>query len=119
MNATKKAYAKLETILNTHGFTNRRNQYGNEAVIDMEKGTNYVNIQIWDKHDRYENTQNFEDFKAYGHLEVTASICRMGGEMDAAEFTRAADQMKRCSELMKELETADLSYVSRMDGEEA
>ena len=119
MNATKKAHAKLEAILNAHGFTNRRNQYGNEAVTDLEKGTNYVQIQIWDRHDRYENTQSFEDFRAYGHLEATASICRMGGEMSAEDFARAADQMKRCAELMKELETADLSYVIRMDGDEA
>lgn len=121
MKATEKAYKKLEAILNEYGFCIRTDALGNRQVRSAGEGggKEYVSIQIMEKHDRYENTDSFEDFRGYGHLEVAASICRMGGEMSVEDFKEAADQMSRCSGLLARLGNEDLSYTALINGEAA
>ena len=119
MKAAEKAYRKLEGILTGYGFKTVEGALGGRQVIPAEKTDTYASIRIMEMHDRYENTKSAEDFRAYGHLEVTASICRMGGEMTAEDFTEAAGQMARCGEILKELEDTDLSYTALINGEAA
>ena len=118
MKATEKAYRTLEGILNSHGFETYEGGCGKQVRI-TEKKQEYVSVQIWEKNDGYKDTESFETFRAFGHLEVTASICRMGGEMAAEDFAEAAKQMADAQALLKELETADLSYIAMINGEEA
>lgn len=120
MKATEKAYQKLDIILNGYGFRIEENDRGFKIIRSMEEGsTEYVSIQVAERMDGCDNAGSFEDFRAHGHLEVTAGICRMGGEMDAGEFAEAASQMGRCSGLMARLEKEDLSYTSLINGEAA
>ena len=117
MKATDKAYEKLEAILNAHGFELTEGFAGKQ--IKVKAKTAYIGLQLWDKVDGYENTGDFEKFRANGHLEVTASISRMGGEMSAEDFAEAARQMTAAQELLKELENTDLSYKTKINGEAA
>jgi len=118
MKATERAYRTLETILNSHGFETYEGGCGKQVKI-IEKKNEYVSVQIWEKNDGYKNTESFENFRAFGHLEVTASIRRMGGEMTAEDFSEAARQMADAQALLEELEAADLSYIAMINGEDA
>ena len=111
MKATDRAYQNLETILTAHGL----------ALVDgfsgkQIKGGEYVSYQVWDRHDSYEGGK--EDFRAHGHIDVTASICRMGGEMTAEDFVKASAEMLVAATVLDMAGKADLSYTADINGEE-
>ena len=113
MKAIDRAYEALANILNENGLELTDGISGKQI-----KGAKYVGYQVWDRHDSYENTDDFEAFRAHGHIEVTAAISRMGGEMSAEDFTEAAAEMAAAATVLAEITGADLSYVARINGEE-
>lgn len=111
MKATDRAYQNLETILTAHGLELVDGFSGKQI-----RGGEYVSYQVWDKHDSYEGGK--DDFRAHGHIEVTASICRMGGEMTAEDFAKAAAEMQTAQKVLTEAAEAVLSYTADINGEE-
>ena len=117
MKATENAYRKLEEILNAYGFCLKESTFGKQ--VSLKEGTAYVSIQVREHHDSFEGEWNKETFREHGHLELTASICRMGGEMSAEDFREAADQMDMARLILETAAEADLSYTANAEGEAA
>ena len=111
MKATDRAYEALANILNAHGLELADGFSGKQI-----KRGEYVSYQVWDRHDSYEGEG--ADMKAHGHIEVTAAICRMGGEMSAEDFEEAAAEMVIAATILGKVAKSDLSYVADIRGEE-
>ncbi len=111
MKAIDRAYEALGNILNAHGLELEDSRIGKQI-----KRGEYVGYQIWDRHDSYEGEG--ADMRCHGHIEVTASICRMGGEMTAEDFEKAAAEMQTAQRILEAVEAADLSYTANINGEE-
>ena len=111
MKATVRAYEALANIFNAHGLELADGFSGKQI-----KGGEYVSYQVWDRHDSYEGEG--ADMKAHGHIEVTAAICRMGGEMSAEDFEEAAAEMQTAQAVLEAVTAADLSYTADISGEE-
>ena len=111
MKATDKVYEALANILKDNGMELEDSRFGKQI-----KGGEYVGYQVWDRHDAYEGEG--ADMECRGHIEVTASICRMGGEMTAEDFEKAAAEMQTAQRVLEAIAAADLSYVSDINGEE-
>ena len=107
MKATEKAYRTLEVILITNGLRLEEGFCGKQVT-----GSEYVGYQVWERHDSYEGGT------IHGHIEVTAAISRMGGNMNAEDFAKAAAEMQTARDVLAELAGADLSYTADTRGEE-
>ena len=116
MKATERAYRNLETFLNFSGFELTENSFGKQVRIRAK--TAYIGVQVYEKHDRYEYTDQPKETRIHGHLEVKVSISRMGGEMTAEDFAEAARQMTAAQELLENLEGANLTFIADVNGEE-
>ena len=54
---------------------------------------------------------NFETGDAVTHIEISASICSMGGSPSPAELLKAADEIERGARLVAELQSMNLRYT--------
>ncbi len=111
MKATDRAYEALANILSDNGLELVDGFAGKQI-----KAGAYVSYQVWDRHDSYEGEG--AEMIAHGHIDVTASICRMGGEMSAEDFAKAAAEMQMAQTVLEAVAAADLSYTADINGEE-
>ena len=109
-----KAYERLESILNSHGFETHEGGLGSRTV----RGAKYANVIVTEKHDGFEHNADMTEGWYLGHYEISASISRMGNVMTAEDFAEAAADMARVQALLTETAAADLSFKTDMDGEE-
>ena len=117
MKATENAYRKLEEILNAYGFDLKESTFGKQ--VSLKEGTAYVSIQVTEKTDNFTGTEKPKTFRAHGHLELSASICRMGGEMSPEDFGEAATQMELAKMLLEAAAKTDLTFTADIHGEAA
>ena len=66
----------------------------------------YISISIRDKWDGF----NFQTKEATIKVEVSSSVCQMGGNPTPAELIAAAAQIKRGAELTAKLQGMNLEY---------
>lgn len=99
----------IEKTAAEYGFTTKDVSWSVLPQIKREEN-DYVAILIQDKWDDF----NFEKKEATRRVEVTVSICQMGGSPTPAELVIAADRIKRGAELTARLQSMDLSFTEQM-----
>lgn len=100
--------AKIDSTAKAHGFSVEYEQRGHLPRITTNEKTSYVTICLSDVPD----FQKCDYAKGHivGHVEVTASISRMGGNPTPEELINAAEQIKEAALLVQELQGSDLAY---------
>lgn len=92
-----------------YGFKTKDVSWSVLPQIKREEN-DYVAIIIQDKWDDF----NFEKKEATRRVEVTVSICQMGGSPTPAELLIAAGRIKRGAELTAKLQSMDLSFKEQI-----
>ena len=114
----QEVFTKIMDTAMAHGFQTGYNKSSDSYPwISDKSARRYTNIQLTEKYD-VERTDYKNGIYA-GHIEISASVSRMGGNPDAEELLDAADQIRRAGELVKAFESMDLSYRETANDEAA
>ena len=114
----QEVFTKIMDTATAHGFHTGYNKSSDSYPwISDKSARRYTKIQVTEKFD-VERT-DYKNAIYAGHIEISASVSRMGGNPDAEELLDAADQIKRAGELVKTFESMDLSYRETVNGEAA
>lgn len=100
----------IETTAAEYGFETEDVQYSILPQIKKDRDA-YIGITITYKWEDFD----FEAKKSTRRVEVTSSVCRMGGNPTPEELIAAADQIRRGAELTKKLQSMDLKYTEKAE----
>ena len=81
--------------------------------ISLNTETKYADFLIGDRLDSEKTDWANGIYK--GELEISANICRMGGDTSPEELFMAADQIRLAAEFAKACEELDLSYTETFE----
>lgn len=104
----REAENKIREIIRKHGFeveTDMRN-----ALPGVKRTDAAVISFIIQEHPDFGSFRP-EEKTVNANVEISASICRMGGSPTAEELLEAADQIRRGAELVADLQSMNLSYT--------
>ena len=109
--------AKITNAAKIHGFSVEYDQRTRLPRITTAEKTSYINICLSDVLE----FQKCDYAKGHivGHVEVTASISRMGGNPTPDELLNAAEQIREAALLVRELQGSDLAYSETRRDENA
>ncbi len=106
--------AKITNAAKTHGFNIEQGQKDRLPRIMANEENGYVNICLLDVIDFPKC--DYAKGHIAGHIEIRASVSRMGGNPTPEELLNASEQIKEAALLVLELQGSDLAYSETRRG---
>lgn len=106
--------AKITSAAKAHGFNVEQEQKDRLPRITANEDNGYVNIRLLDVIDFPKC--DFAKGHIAGHIEIRASVSRMGGNPTPEELLNASEQIKEAALLVLELQGSDLAYSETRRG---
>ena len=106
--------AKITNAAQTRGFNVEQGQKDRLPRITANGENSYVNICLLDVIDFPKC--DYAKGHIEGHIEIKASVSRMGGNPPPEELLNASEQIKEAALLVLELQGSDLAYSETRKG---
>ena len=104
----------ITSAAKARGFNVEQDQKDRLPRITANEDNGYVSICLLDVIDFPKC--DFAKGHIAGHIEIKASVSRMGGNPTPEELLNAAEQIKEAALLVRELQGSDLAYFETRKG---
>ena len=114
MTQFNEVLAAINSVAKAHGFKVEHDKRDRLPRITPAEQVSYVNICLFDAPDFPKC--DFAKGHVVGHIEIAASVSRMGGNPTPEELLNAAEQIREAALLVRELQSSDLAYSETRKG---